>query len=624
MTQKPRKFALLALVTVFTLTLSSCSALSVTQQSGSLHIEGSKTSLLVPALWASSPEEGNPVGGIELATVTVDSSAPGAFHVELVDIQAQGAGPSWQAASGSAASFAALVGGLDPRTMSVHFDVTGPIDGPSAGGLLTVGLLAAAAQVPILTGKTMTGTISPDGSIGAVGYVSTKLKAAKEAGFSTVVIPSDSVIAHDSDGNEVDLVQYGRDFGLEVLPVRTVDEAFEALTGKSLFATADVSPTPQDISHEGREVAEGIQSRLLSSISSAESLIDERVLIQAQQAEKLSSQALLKGQWPEAYGVAAVPLFDLSSHMALSKTIDSISVKGFELTRDGIVKQAQSIQDSAQALLDTPVDLSQFNTEHAFSYPFRLSWLTWAVAECEAIMSRASELRTAEDLVLAAQLLSEQELAVSQFFPDSQSINSSHSGNVVQDECAISADFDAYTGLLNESGFSSMTYLQNVFGLSQNQPVGLDYDGLFAALESFSGAEQTDSTSPCDFATSAQGLARAMTFFSMSSAAVAAIQAYGIEPQPGGRLFAGGSPAEGLEASLKLARTGTADLLQSLEADGLNTSEQVWSLQWASAAVNHYEDTTMGNLASWVAINEYWGDVITLVLMRNSDVFSTE
>jgi uncharacterized protein len=175
---------------------SACSGTSTPPdaQIGALRTTDSGTAITVPALWAAPRSNGTADGGIEPTQVIVQADATKAgYTVDLSSIEAQGAGPSWEAATASAAAFATLFSGVDPAKVSLGFTITGPIDGPSAGGLLTCGLLAAFSGVPFTPGVTMTGTISPDGSIGTVGYIPRKVQAAAEAGYRTVIIPAEAV-----------------------------------------------------------------------------------------------------------------------------------------------------------------------------------------------------------------------------------------------------------------------------------------------------------------------------------------------------------------------------------------------------------------------------------------------
>jgi len=63
------------------------------------------------------------------------------------------------------------------------------VDGSSAGGAITVAIMAAVTGHGIVDGVYMTGTINSDGSIGEVGGVPYKALAAAENGAETILVP---------------------------------------------------------------------------------------------------------------------------------------------------------------------------------------------------------------------------------------------------------------------------------------------------------------------------------------------------------------------------------------------------------------------------------------------------
>ncbi len=63
------------------------------------------------------------------------------------------------------------------------------IEGPSAGAALTIATIAALENKTLNPNVMMTGTINPDGTIGRVGGILEKVKAAKEAGATIFLVP---------------------------------------------------------------------------------------------------------------------------------------------------------------------------------------------------------------------------------------------------------------------------------------------------------------------------------------------------------------------------------------------------------------------------------------------------
>jgi hypothetical protein len=74
-----------------------------------------------------------------------------------------------------------------------HDNDTNAVDGPSAGGAMTLLAMSALSGKHLRPGLTMTGTIEPDGTIGAVGSVDAKARAAAEAGRTIFISPMLSI-----------------------------------------------------------------------------------------------------------------------------------------------------------------------------------------------------------------------------------------------------------------------------------------------------------------------------------------------------------------------------------------------------------------------------------------------
>jgi hypothetical protein len=130
-------------------------------------------------------------------------------------------------------------------------------DGPSAGGLLTAGMLAG------MTGRradptfTMTGTINPDGTIGPVGGIPQKFEAAIASGKRRLGYPLGQHLAEDlKTGEEVPLSRYAKD-GVEVVEIPDIETAYEQLTGialpQALPVSAEALTIPSKIEQSLRE-----------------------------------------------------------------------------------------------------------------------------------------------------------------------------------------------------------------------------------------------------------------------------------------------------------------------------------------------------------------------------------
>ncbi|MDP2674864.1 MAG: S16 family serine protease [Dehalococcoidia bacterium] len=181
-----------------------------------------------------SPAEAT--GEATTARVTVGPSDTGELKVSFAESEVGGIGPQWQSAGWAAVALSSLLLGIDPRQYEFTFDPgLGLVDGPSAGGVSTIAVLAAILGDDVREEAAMTGTVNPDGTIGPVGGIPHKIQGAADAGKSLVVIPASQRFDTDiNTGQAVDLVDLGTSLGVEVQPVSTVYEAYELLTGNPL------------------------------------------------------------------------------------------------------------------------------------------------------------------------------------------------------------------------------------------------------------------------------------------------------------------------------------------------------------------------------------------------------
>jgi hypothetical protein len=102
-------------------------------------------------------------------------------------------------------------------------------DGPSAGAVMTVGFAALLKGDHIRRGIAMTGTIAKDGTIGPVGGIPDKIRAAAREGYRTVLIPEGQ--RYDPRWN-IDRLML--DLRIEVREVGTIEEAYRLMTGGTL------------------------------------------------------------------------------------------------------------------------------------------------------------------------------------------------------------------------------------------------------------------------------------------------------------------------------------------------------------------------------------------------------
>jgi hypothetical protein len=162
-------------------------------------------------------------------------SAPGNIRIGVTESVLGGAGQLWTASLWQAALIASQFSNFNPLAQQATLTVAGNIDGPSAGALLTVGVLSGLHGHQINPQATMTGTINPDGEVGPVGGIPYKIEGAARAGKKIVLIPAINRFEVDKrTGKSVDLIEHGRANNVEVRLVKNLWQAYRELTGQDL------------------------------------------------------------------------------------------------------------------------------------------------------------------------------------------------------------------------------------------------------------------------------------------------------------------------------------------------------------------------------------------------------
>lgn len=120
----------------------------------------------------------------------------------------------------NAAAVVRKLTGKDLGNYDIHINIIGGgrIDGPSAGAAIVAALVSAISGKTVRQDVAITGEVSIQGKVKAVGGVFEKAYGAKQAGVTTLIIPQENV--QDIPANHL---------GLDIRPVATVEEALAIL-----------------------------------------------------------------------------------------------------------------------------------------------------------------------------------------------------------------------------------------------------------------------------------------------------------------------------------------------------------------------------------------------------------
>ncbi len=157
-------------------------------------------------------------------------------------------GVDFQSAARTAVEVAELKTGKSLKSYDIIFSVKvkeniSAVDGPSAGGAMTVLLISIIEREKLRNDVIMTGTISPDGTIGKVGGVKEKAEAAAQKGIKIFLIPKGQIyqpilVEKEIKRGPFTIVYYETEYinlaevmkekyGMDVYEVSNIDEALK-------------------------------------------------------------------------------------------------------------------------------------------------------------------------------------------------------------------------------------------------------------------------------------------------------------------------------------------------------------------------------------------------------------
>lgn len=604
----------LALVTSF---LTGCSHQPPIGQVSS--VDGGNQ-IVVPALWANGETN---EGGIEPATVWVDTTRASdqlSYDVNLSDVQSKGGGAMWQAATGLAAAIGTLFSGYDPDNVAYRFDITGPIDGPSAGGILTVGVLAAINNHSLLSGTTMTGTIIPDGSIGPVGLIGQKLVSAAEEGFHKVIIPAANTLVSDpKTGEPVDPIEYGKTLGLEVVFTHNVSEAYELLTEHSLSESNGTSQFQfssfPELDNSRRNAAEGLISELRELISAnpeTPNLVVEQLA--------LAEQKYLQDEPSKAFGLAVDCLDQFASWYGSNSLKRELDQNGQEVASVKLRTEVDAKLVEINSQLDESATgaMSQTAAEQ-LAYPGALGWLTYSIAVLEAVskdLQSGAPLLSEETLIDYASLVEQVSLESSMLFPHILKVLQATPQNGETGEMSVPDFLSGYTTFLVTAGNANLEYLHSVTGLESDNAAKLSVLDLVPVAVALSEEAQLISPQTEELNVELKESSTAMTYFVVTTSLVSSIDLLGttnmwLSPE---QASLGSDSA--IDNSISQSRSLVENTTNSLLGQDLNAGFPLWSSEWGGDTYEELIEQNRSATGASIALNELWYDVITVLSMR--------
>ena len=162
---------------------------------------------------------------IEIEAVAFEAAQPGKGTIRFNDT----AGSMAKDSVFNAASVLRAYSDIDVADYDLHINIVGGgnIDGPSAGLAIFLALHSAITKTPVRQDVVVTGELSIQGKIRAVGGVIEKLYAARQSGMRAMILPKEN--AREIDASLA---------GLSVHAVTNVDQALRFMHTKVKLSTA--------------------------------------------------------------------------------------------------------------------------------------------------------------------------------------------------------------------------------------------------------------------------------------------------------------------------------------------------------------------------------------------------
>ncbi len=202
----------------------------------------------VKVVWFKGPIGPQASGGTSATTVRITPNNKDGARVGVIEEFAGSTGNQWKTAAWVAAFSSSQLTGQSLIDYEFLIETGGQIDGPSAGMLITATMIAILRGKNVRADTTMTGTINPDGSAGPVGGIVQKMDGASKDGIKRFGFPMGA--RHHVDlrtSRTVDLLEVGKEFGLDVREIHDIFEAYEYLTDDKLARPTPVAETEMEL-----------------------------------------------------------------------------------------------------------------------------------------------------------------------------------------------------------------------------------------------------------------------------------------------------------------------------------------------------------------------------------------
>lgn len=576
--------------------------------------------ITMPVLWAGTNPDGSAAAGIEPAAIAVGTEGDPGFTVNLEDVRAKQAGPAWQAATSSAAAVGTLLTGADQSVVDLRYDITGAIDGPSGGAALTVGTMAAITGAPIIPGVAMTGTISPDGTVGTVAQVPAKVRAAKKAGYRTVLVPLGNRTEYDPQaGRVVNLPALGRSLGMDVRVVKDVGQAYRAFTGRTIARPPRGTPA---LTPAARAVATRTTRQAVAAMQreyrAGDALIAPALRPGIEATLARATTALSSGRTALAYGLAVRGTYQVKRATSAGASRALAAASGVPAARAALRDEVNTLIGVADRRIRAQADPSGLTTTQHLLLPSALGWYTQSRAVLVGLRDQLGPRSAwgAAELARAAAVVGEVEAALQRFGPDAVAMVKAQPGAAPAGAApdATASFLSGYTNFLVGAGNANRDYYVTVeYGSLDSRGGPTD---VVPGLRAMSDAASATPPGVNPLYEEIIQAANATAYYVLGAQVVSGrsfgMQGFGLGEDPA-PITAPTLLANSVAQASETVRWFASDLRPA----GMAMDYPLWQRQWADAVFGAYAGTATGPAAGTIALNELWY-AASSVLLSNS------
>lgn len=610
-----------ALVSALPFAVAGCGD---SQQAGSWW-QVPSTKITFPVPWAGTGPGGAPAAGIEPAGIKAETSGAPVFEVNLADIRAKGAGPQWEASTASAATVATLYTGADPSTLTIGYDITGPIDGPSGGAALTLGTIAAIRGDAVRPRVVMTGTIAPDGTIGRVGLVPQKVRAAAREGYREFLIPVGTETSFDpATRRQVDVIALGTSLGIAVRTVRDINEAYPVFTGKTI---APPVARPAFLSPAAEEVARRTTTDTLAAARAG--LARNTRFIPAAARAGIAAEldaataALAAGQEAAAYGRVVDAYYRIGRSSARERMRQLARDEGIVAARQALADDVRALLGRAGAQVREQSDPSGLRVEQWLSLPSAMGWAIYSQGVLQAMdealeqpPSIPDEARRLARLSDIAAVVEDMRVSLDHFGPDAVAMVRVAPSRTDVPEDEATTFMSGYSTFLARAGQDSRALYEAQQGAP---PAATDATDIYPVLRALTDEVEAAAGEAGSLQEAIQQSAYATTYYVLGTTLVSG-SAYGLSG------FGLGEEAERAfeRRLLRNAVESGEDVILGwsafLQWTGQDMSYPVWQREWSSGIYRSLKGTPREESGATIALNEVWYAVMNNLIIRSASL----